>query len=382
MSDQTIQSTYSDLLDEADDPALRAAIQAMEQVYPRVQPPAGLMDRIRASQATASYPSTAATRPRGIGTPFLAAAHPVRRSVALAAAVVLAVSLLGGAGYAMRLLGGPARAHVVQSCSGFGTHWQLAGVGVRMMSPQQFTASGGRLIPAWQRSIANLQRPEFWVTPSDADIVDTCRYSSSNQVEIGRNERLHTQLEAISVVPLWQSNRPTMVGTLLIPAWGGCTPVPTTSPVRAPDGRPVAQLARVPTTLSRSQRVTFTPCNPSRRRSRIPSGQPPASEQVGFHILSEVQYRGSMGAVVIVTARPTPAAARPGLDLGAPAGTLPDGARVWGILCSRLCRRLHAATHTPWTNDLRWVSRGLIIDVSGALSTNRLKMLAADVVVK
>lgn len=372
---------YHDLLDETDDPALRAVIRTMQQVYPRVQPPAGLMDRIRMSGAGAI--TTPPRQNRWLGKPSLTRHHPVRRSIALFAVAALMVSMIGGAAYAMGVLGG-SRPHVVQSCSGFGAHWRLSGVGVRMMTPGQFARSGGKLIPAWRHQVARLQHPQYWVTPANADIVDTCRGGSSVQDEIGTNQRAHTYLWAISTVPIWQSNRPTMVGSLRIPTWGGCAPKRTTSPIRAPDGRPVAQLAQVPANLSHSVRVTFTPCSVTKRPVPTPRGQVPASHEVAFRILSQVLYRGSAGTAVVLAARPTPAAARPGLNLGTPAGTLSNGTRIWdlhGSGCpteSRGCSPIIDG----WTNDVRWMDRGLIVSVSGDMSVARLKALAVDVVLR
>lgn len=373
MTDAHIPTTYGDLLEQADDPALYAAIRAMERGFPRVRPPADLMRRIQASAMAHPVTTTSSRRRSWMGRWFLGGYQSVRQSVTLAVVAALGISLLGGAGYAMHMLGGSPRTHVVQSCTGFGAHWQLAGGGARLMSPPQFVASGGRLIPHWRFQVAGLQRPQYWVTPINADIVDTCSNSSSSQIEIGTNARAHTWLLAISTVPLWESNRPTLVGDLRIPTWGGCTPKTATSPIKAPDGRPVAQLARAPEAFSHSVRVTFTPCNVPKRLVRLP----PESHQVGFRILSQVQYQGSAGTVVVLGARPTPAAARPGLNLGNPVGALPDGTRVWDLNCAS-----GTLGGAPCTNDLRWMHGKLIISVTGDLSVNRLKKLAVHVVLK
>lgn len=372
MTDKSLPTTYRDLLEEEDGPALFTVIRTMEQVYPRVQPPAGLMDRIRASEVTMPLVGTPRRRHSWISKPFASVHRPVRRSASLALAVALAIGALGGAGYAMHVLGGIAHPHVVLSCSDFGARWTLAGAGARMMSPQEFAASGGRLIPHWRQQVSSLQRPQYWATPTDAHVVDTCRGSSSSQVEIGTNQPAHTQLSAISVVPIWESNRPWLVGGLRIPPRGGCAPKPTTSPVRAPDGRAVAQLAQVPAILSRSVKVTLPPCMVSKRPVRNPMPLPP-SKEVSFRVLSQVPYQGSAGVVVVLAARPSPAALRPGLDLGNPAGRLLGGRRVWNV---------HCAGHGCPLNDLRWMQRGLIVSISGDLSVNRLKALAADVVLR
>lgn len=240
------------------------------------------------------------------------------------------------------------------------------------MSPQQFAASGGRLVPGWRWQVASLQRPRYWMAPADADIVDTCRGASSSQIEVGTNQRTHAHLLAISVVPVWESNRPLLVGGLRIPPWGGCAPKPAAPPIKASGGRPVAQLAHLPAGFSRSVRVTLPPCSVSKRPVRNPLPLPP-SKEVGFSILSQIEYRGNAGTVVVLTARPSPAALRLRLNLGIPAGTLRNGRRVWNLRC--------AGSSCPW-NDVRWMQSGLIVSVSGDLSVDRLKALAADVVLR
>ncbi len=256
MTDQSLLTTYGDLLDEGDDPAVYAVVRTMEQAFPSVPAPDGLMNRIRANTAPALLTATPRRRHYWPTTRL----RPVRRSVALALATVVIVGALGGAGYAMRVLGGAPSPHVVLLCSGFGTRWHVAGAGVRTMSPQQFVASGGRLIPHWQRSVSQLQRPRYWVTPDNPHVVDACDGGSAGQAEIGTDQRAHTQLFAFSIVPMWQSNRPTFVPDLRLPPRSGCTLKLTTSPIKATDGRLVAQLAHVPASLPRSVRIALTPC--------------------------------------------------------------------------------------------------------------------------
>jgi len=95
--------------------------------------------------------------------------------------------------------------------------------------------------------------------------------------------------------------------------------------------------------------------------------------------VSQVEYRGKGGMIVVVEAQPSPAAVRRKLDLGTPAGRLPDGTQLWSTM-----------------GELRWLRGGLILSVSGSSSVRRprnlfvfekrwarqLKALAADVVLK
>ncbi|HCG01885.1 MAG TPA: hypothetical protein DEV93_15245 [Chloroflexi bacterium] len=376
MTDEDIRSTYADLLDDADRPPLYTLIQKLETVYPRVDPPPGLAQRILSTAGKQALVPPSGTKHGHFRPRFLGSSRSVRHSVAVAVLVAIAVSLVGGVGYGMHLLTQPSGAHVVQSCTGFGAHWRLAGSGAHMTSPQRFVASGGKLIPGWRRQVSGLQRPRYWVTPADADIVDTCNGAISRDQEIGTNKRKGTQLHAMSVVPMWQSNLPVDVPHLQFPPRMGCVARPTTSPVRAPDRHPVAQLRRMPAGFSASLRVTFPPCDVA---ARTPTGLPPPSEEIGFAIVSQVEYRGKGGMIVVVEAQPSPAAVRRKLDLGTPAGRLPDGTQLWSTM-----------------GELRWLRGGLILSVSGSSSVRRprnlfvfekrwarqLKALAADVVLK
>jgi hypothetical protein len=376
MTDEDIRSSYADLLDDADHPPLYAVIQNLESVYPRVNPPPELAQWVLSNAEDRPMEPPPTRKHRLFSAQSLGGSRSVRHTVAVAALVGIAVSLAGGVGYGMHLLTEPSRAHIVQSCSGFGAHWRLTGGGAHMTSPQRFAASGGRLIPGWRRQVSGLQRARYWVTPTNSDIVDACSGAISREKVIGTNERKGTQLHAMSVVPMWQSNLPVDVPHLQFPPRMGCVARPTTSPVRAPDGRPVAQLRRMPAGFSASLRVTFPPCAAPRR---TPTGLPPPSEEIGFAILSQIEYRGTRGTLVVVEARPSPAAERRKLDLGTPEGKLPDGARLW-----------------TEQGDLRWLRGGLILSVSGnftlknprnlfvleKLWAKRLKALAADVVLK
>lgn len=160
------------------------------------------------------------------------------------------------------------------------------------------------------------------------------------------------------------------VGSMLPPNVPDCAPRILHSPITAPDGRVVARLSSVPSALSQSVAATFPPCAVPSRAPSVP--QAPAAERIAFQILSVIQYQGSEGAVFVTTARPSTAALGQGLDLGNPAGALPDGSSAWTI---------QVAGDSP-QNHVRWLKDGLIITVAGDLPVDRLKALAANVVVK
>lgn len=164
-----------------------------------------------------------------------------------------------------------------------------------------------------------------------------------------------------SLPPLGQSRQPTLVGQLLIPLGHGCAFHRVSGPVTSPAGRPVGVLRPVPVGFDRSVSALFTPCGEPKRTAR--SSIPPA-DRISFRIESEVRYRGHAGSVIILVAKPSKAALRPGLDLGNRAGTLCNGARLFAI-----------------PGDVRWLHHGLIISVSGNVPIETLKRLAANIVV-
>jgi hypothetical protein len=282
-------------------------------------------------------------------------------------ASALLASLAGGAGHALPVLAGSPHPHVVESCRG--TALTLTGSGARVTSIQQFKASGGTVIPSALKQAARLPHAQYWVVPAGADVVNTCRGMAVTEVQVGTNERQHSELLAESAIPLWASRQPLVVPALNPLPGKACAPRRATLPIRAPDGRPIAQLSPVPASLSRWIGTTFPPCGVP---ARVPRGLPPASKRVGIQILSVIQYRGAEGTVAIVTARATAAAARRKLVLGNRVGTLPDGSALWSIHCGRSCPR----------SDIRWLKSGLIIDMASSAPLDRLKVLAADEVVK
>lgn len=161
--------------------------------------------------------------------------------------------------------------------------------------------------------------------------------------------------------PFGQSRQPTLVGQLLIPLGHGCAFHRISGPVKSPDGRPVALLRPVPAGFDRSVEVLFTPCGEPKRKVRSPI---PPADRISFKIESEVRYSGHAGSVIILLAKPSEPALRPGLNLGNPAGTLPNGTRLFAI-----------------PGDVRWLHYGLIISVSGNVPIETLKRLTANVVV-
>jgi hypothetical protein len=356
MTDRDLHAAYDDLLEATDDPRMWQVVRDLEIVYPRVQPPPGLANRLR----------TLAAQPRK-QRPFSRAIP--RRPAVLGLAALLSAAVAGGGGYAMHLFGGSSQVHLASRCAG--TALTIAAPAFQVSSPQQFVAEGGRLVPQGIKAASRLPHPQYWVIPADADIVNTCRFESVNQVEVGTNARHHTVLEAISVVAFSQANRPWPVGSLLIPGHSDCPVRTTNRSIAAPDHRPVAQLAHVPPGLARTIAVTLPPCV-SKRPVRTPAGLPPPSERISFLVLSQVRYRGPEGTVVVLTAQPSPAALRPGLYLGNRVGRLPDGSTLFDLPCQGDCPR----------HDVRWLRKGLIISVSGDVPLGRLRALASDVVVR
>jgi hypothetical protein len=161
------------------------------------------------------------------------------------------------------------------------------------------------------------------------------------------------------------------VGSFAPPLWGGCAPHPTTSPVVAPDGRQFAQLGTVPDDLAGSVAATFPPCWPRPPRPGVTLPRQPANLQwENITAISVVRYTGTAGQVEIDTGQATAEGMRRGLYLGNPAGTLADGTPVYDLVCSGGC---------AYRDNLRWLQDGLIVNLSGGMSVERLKQLASRV---
>lgn len=154
------------------------------------------------------------------------------------------------------------------------------------------------------------------------------------------------------------------VGLMLLPDTPGCALRSATSPVHAPDSRPVAQLATIPSGLSQAVAVGFTPCS-------VPSSSPPAQPAISVDILSEVRYTGSDGTLFVTAARPSAGAMSQGLYLGDSGRSLHDGSAVSTLTGS------DAAS----PNQVRWLRDGLIITVAGSFPLDQLSNLADSVTV-
>lgn len=352
MNENTLLAAYGDVLEETDDPALFAVVGALEDAYLQVEPPAELRRRIRDAAIGAAQPAPAK----------LPAAswrkRVLRRPLTLVAAVLVLGTLAGGAGYAMKGLNLFSAPHLRGSCSG--TTITIARPAYRIGSPAVFVRNGGTVYDQMLKSASHLQHPSYWVLPRGTVVVNTCRGVSVSDIEVGRDTGKNTELHAFSVVPFGQERQPTMVGSLLIPTGHGCAFRAAKAPVSSPDGRPVAQLDRMPGDLSKVS-VLFPPCGIPTRL--VPSVVPP-SQEISFRIFGEVRYRGPAGSVIVLAIKPSPAAARPGLNLGSPAGTLPNGTRLYTL-----------------TQDVRWLDHGLVVDVWGDVPLSRLRELASQVVV-
>lgn len=99
----------------------------------------------------------------------------------------------------------------------------------------------------------------------------------------------------------------------------------------------------------------------------------------GIRTLRQVMIQRERGDTGDSGRQADPAAARPGLVLGARMGTLPDGARVWDLHCAPdVC----SPSRPRWTNDLRRIRGHLVPSMSGKLSVNHPKTLAANVALR
>jgi len=159
------------------------------------------------------------------------------------------------------------------------------------------------------------------------------------------------------------SSLPIAVPPLWIPGTVQYTPQRPGAPIKAADGRPVAELAHVPASLSQSVGVHFGSLGP------LPTG---AEDRVPFfQVLSVVRYEGDGHAVLVTTAHASAAAVQKGLGLGNESFQLPDGSVAW----------ITEGAPTSPPNQLRWFRGGVIVTVAGDLPVEDLKSLAAGVTV-
>jgi hypothetical protein len=113
--------------------------------------------------------------------------------------------------------------------------------------------------------------------------------------------------------------------------------------------------------------VAFPPFDSPKRQ---PDDLMRADDRVSWRIVSVVEYRGSEGIVLVSTVQPSPAALRPGLNLGSPLGTLPDGTETFTMISG------------DFRHQIRWFRDGHIVAITSDLPLERLEALAADVVLR
>jgi hypothetical protein len=131
-------------------------------------------------------------------------------------------------------------------------------------------------------------------------------------------------------------------------------------PVKAPDGRPVAQLASTPPNLAQAVAVNF------------PDGPADAAGEVAFRVLSSIRYTGSGHTVLVTTARPSAAALQETISLGNQTVRMSDGST--GYIGTGMPGNL--------SNQLAWVKDDLIITLASDLPIDNLKQLAASIILQ
>lgn len=135
-----------------------------------------------------------------------------------------------------------------------------------------------------------------------------------------------------------------------------------------PQGAVAATLDQVPADLSQSAGVVYTPCSVPVRAN--PPVTPDANVAgISFHIISGARYVGTAGTVYTAVDIPSAGALSRGLNLGSPAGTLPDGTPLYV---------LNTAESSPSTM-VQWMHGGMVITVAGDLSPARLEALADSI---
>jgi hypothetical protein len=122
----------------------------------------------------------------------------------------------------------------------------------------------------------------------------------------------------------------------------------------------------VPEILSQFVGVAFSPFSVPKRR---PHQMVPDEDRVSFRILSIVEYRGREGRLLISTVRPSPAALRPGLDLGHPVGSLSDGSPIFQMI-----------GEGGLLYQVRWLKEEHVVAMTSDLPVRRLVMLAENVI--
>lgn len=141
------------------------------------------------------------------------------------------------------------------------------------------------------------------------------------------------------------------------------TPHDPRSAVTAPDGRPIAQLRRLPANLQALD--VIVPATVS-----VPQG-----DELRFVHLASVRYTIAGQQVLVTTHRPAPTVARRTLVLGRQTVQLVNGATAW------LTMGLTPPYPGGPTNHVVLVWDDLLISVAGDLPADQLEALAAGVTI-
>lgn len=152
---------------------------------------------------------------------------------------------------------------------------------------------------------------------------------------------------------------PVITPPLVAPPGEGYTSRQAGTPVKAPDGRPVAQLKDGPAHLS-SVSVNF----PEQRG--VPAGQ------IAYAMLAGIRYEGGGNLVLVLTMKPSPAAAQQPTTLGNQTVRLEDGSVAY------------VSTGMPGEapNRIVQVRGDLIVVVSGNLPIDQLQTLMTQAVIQ
>jgi len=154
------------------------------------------------------------------------------------------------------------------------------------------------------------------------------------------------------------------VPSLIPPDQSLFAPQPVAQPVVAPDGRPVAEFATLPSALQAL--AVYVP--PILHASR--------PDEVAFVHLGSVRYTVSGHLIFVTTYRPSTAAASRILGLGNQTVHLRNGSVAW------IKTGLNPEGRGGATNDVVQMHNGLLITVASDLPVAQLQMMAADVVVQ
>ncbi len=130
--------------------------------------------------------------------------------------------------------------------------------------------------------------------------------------------------------------------------------------ITSPDGRPFAQLAKLPPELGGALFVNF------------PAIEQPSDDEVAYSILASVKYIGEKFTILVTTSRPSPAASSQAVILGNQEIKLANGVTAWATIGAK----------GDFPNRVVFVQDNLIITVAGNMPISEIQKLAARVVVK